>query len=186
MTVAPSSAGRLPGGQRRRESFNDAYAPGVYRLLLRLTFGDARAARTLTDETMARAWPTVDGKELAPGAVRPWLLTVARRVAIDLRRTQKARASADISVDVGFVPRSDDDRPVLMAPELPTALRQLSPADRRVIVELYVRGRTVAETAQLLDLPEATVTSHAHQGLRTLRELMKTSLDPDRCRDYDM
>jgi RNA polymerase sigma-70 factor (ECF subfamily) len=183
MMMAPSSADRLPGTQRRREKFNDAYAPDVYRLLLRLTIGDARAAQTLTDETMERAWPAIDGKDLVPGAVRPWLRTLARRVVIDLRRSPKRQAGDDIPVDVGFIRSHDPDGQVLSAQELATALSRLSPADRRVLVELYVRGRTVAETAQLLDVPVGTVTSRAHQGLSTLREQLKTWRD--RCRDHD-
>ena len=38
-----------------------------------------------------------------------------------------------------------------------------------VLVECYYRGHSVAEAARLLDIPEGTVKSRTHYGLRALK-----------------
>ena len=47
-------------------------------------------------------------------------------------------------------------------------LEQLTPIDRRVVIELYYRGRSAAETAAMLRLSEAAVRSCAYHALRQL------------------
>ena len=49
------------------------------------------------------------------------------------------------------------------------ALTRLSDDHRLVLVECYYRGRSVAETACRLDIPEGTVKSRTHYALRALR-----------------
>jgi RNA polymerase sigma-70 factor (ECF subfamily) len=50
------------------------------------------------------------------------------------------------------------------------ALHQLSGHHRDVLVELYFRGRSVTETADVLGIPPGTVKSRSHHALRALRE----------------
>jgi RNA polymerase sigma-70 factor (ECF subfamily) len=45
----------------------------------------------MLQETMVRAWRNIDMLDPDPAEVRPWLLTVARRVTIDLFRSRAAR-----------------------------------------------------------------------------------------------
>ena len=49
------------------------------------------------------------------------------------------------------------------------ALTQLSPEHRAVLLECYYRGRSVAETATRLGVPEGTVKSRTHYALRALK-----------------
>ncbi|MBN9195634.1 MAG: RNA polymerase subunit sigma, partial [Microbacterium sp.] len=49
------------------------------------------------------------------------------------------------------------------------ALRTLSAEHRAVILTAYYRGRSVAQTAAELDIPEGTVKSRLHYGLRAMR-----------------
>ena len=49
------------------------------------------------------------------------------------------------------------------------ALASLSEDHRRVIVTTYYGGRSVAQAAHELDIPEGTVKSRLHYGLRALR-----------------
>ena len=50
-----------------------------------------------------------------------------------------------------------------------SALAELSPDHRLALVHAYYRGLTVPEIARLLDVPEGTITSRLHYGLRALR-----------------
>ena len=49
------------------------------------------------------------------------------------------------------------------------ALRRVGADHRRVLVEVYYRGRRYAEVARELGVPEGTVKSRVYYGLRALR-----------------
>jgi RNA polymerase sigma-70 factor (ECF subfamily) len=52
------------------------------------------------------------------------------------------------------------------------ALDNLSPEHREVLVEIYYRGRTVSEAAQVLGIAAGTVKSRSYYALRALRAVM--------------
>ncbi len=76
------------------------------------------------------------------------------------------------------VPEDRSERELLL--DLRRALRQLPPRQYRVLDEIYLRGRSYEETAELLGLPLGTVKRHQTQGLRALRELLGLELAPPR------
>jgi RNA polymerase sigma-70 factor (ECF subfamily) len=49
------------------------------------------------------------------------------------------------------------------------ALAAVSPEHREVVIAAYYRGRSVGEVAAELGIPEGTVKSRMHYGLRALR-----------------
>src|SRR5260221_9657974 len=62
------------------------HGSALMRFACKLTLGDRQRAEDIVQETLLRAWrhPEVLGTGRAP--IRPWLFTVARRVAIDVWR----------------------------------------------------------------------------------------------------
>ena len=52
------------------------------------------------------------------------------------------------------------------------ALEELPAHHRDVLVETYFRGRSVAEAAQALGIPQGTVKSRAYHALRSLRRIL--------------
>jgi RNA polymerase sigma-70 factor, ECF subfamily len=63
----------------------------------------------------------------------------------------------------------------MTAMDVRAALAQLTPEHRQVIVEVYYLGRSVAEVAELLDIPEGTVKSRTYYGLRHLKRLLSAA-----------
>ena len=55
------------------------------------------------------------------------------------------------------------------------ALGALSPAHRRVIVEMYYNNLSVAETARALAIPSVTVESLAYYAIRQIRRTLVSS-----------
>ena len=53
------------------------------------------------------------------------------------------------------------------------ALSSLSPEHRTVISASYFEGRSVADISTRLRIPEGTVKSRLHYGLRTLRLILQ-------------
>jgi DNA-directed RNA polymerase specialized sigma24 family protein len=50
------------------------------------------------------------------------------------------------------------------------ALTTLSPNDVRIIIEVYYLGRSAADAAVVLGIPERTVVSRTYHALRALRD----------------
>jgi RNA polymerase sigma-70 factor, ECF subfamily len=156
---------------KMREIYRE-HGRSVYYFLLSLTLGNHQAAEDLTQETLLRAWRHLDILNADVRTLRPWLFTVARRLAIDALR---ARASRPVTtnVDVDHVPHSDDTiERMLNATTVRRALPRLRPEFQQVIIEMYYHGRTAKETAKLLGIPEGTAKSRAYYALRALRAVI--------------
>jgi RNA polymerase sigma-70 factor (ECF subfamily) len=149
------------------------HAQSLYRFLLRRTLGDREAAQDLLQETMLRAWRKLDTLPADTWALRPWLFTVARNVTIDVARARQARAVEVNTGDIAWATAPTDAFDgVLTAQTLREALLRLSPEHRAVLIELYYRDASVAETAARVGVPEGTVRSRSYYALRALRAIL--------------
>lgn len=75
-------------------AFRGLYAehgPALLRLAAALTGGDRGRAEDLVQETMLRAWTHRGSLDLQHRSPRAWLITIARRLAIDADRARRAR-----------------------------------------------------------------------------------------------
>ncbi len=147
----------------------DGHAPVLLAYALRLTGGDRARAEDIVQETLVRAWRNLDRLDASAGPVRPWLFTVAQRLAIDAHRARRARPPETGDAALASVPGLDELEATLDRIVVTDALDSLSPEHRAVIVETYYRGRSVAEAAQVLGIPPGTVKSRCHYALRALK-----------------
>jgi RNA polymerase sigma-70 factor, ECF subfamily len=174
----PAVAGSPP--RAASESMNELWrihGTVLMRFALKLTLGDSHRAQDIVQETLLRAWrhpEVVDGRA---EVIRSWLFTVTRHVAIDMWRTQSRH---DDIIEEEPTDRPNPVEPIdqaMTAMHVRAALAQLTPEHRKVIVEVYYLGRSVAEIAQLLSIPEGTVKSRTYYGLRHLRLLLSEASD---------
>ncbi len=150
---------------------------------MRLTRGNRGHAEDVVQETLFRAWrhPAVLSRE--PDSARAWLYRVAHNIVIDDWRSTRSRHEIPVEdatriKDAG--PRAisesfDTTDELLQGWLVADAMRSLSPDHRTVLVECYYRDRSIAETARRLDVPEGTVKSRLHYGLRALRLALQES-----------
>ncbi|MGK5632241.1 sigma-70 family RNA polymerase sigma factor [Streptomyces sp. URMC 123] len=145
----------------------------LFGFLLGLTYGDRQRAEDLVQETLVRAWQHPEALESTHESMRPWLFTVARRLAIDARRARRARPHEvgdhvleNASAAVDHVERS------VAALDVRQALGSLSRDHRAVLVEVYFRGLSVIEAAEVLGIPPGTVKSRTYYALRALRSAL--------------
>ncbi|WP_308170049.1 sigma-70 family RNA polymerase sigma factor [Acrocarpospora catenulata] len=154
----------------RMAALHAHHAPSLYRFLLRLTLGEPYLAEDLLQETMLRAWRNIEDVPHGYEPERRWLFTAARRIAIDAARARQARPTETGATDLVRLPEADDaiERLVIIH-TMREALPKVSDAHRQVLIEMYYFGRSSAEAAQRLGIPEGTVRSRAHYALRALR-----------------
>jgi RNA polymerase sigma-70 factor, ECF subfamily len=149
---------------------HDAHADAVRRFLLKLSLGDRQLAEDLLQETMVRAWRSIDVLDTEPETQRRWLFIVGRRVAIDAARARRARPAEVGALDLTRMPAEDDAaEQVVAAHTVHKALPRISADHRAVLTALYFRGLSPAEIAAKLGIPEGTVKSRTHYALRALR-----------------
>jgi len=148
-------------------ALHQAYARPLQSYVVRLT-GDHALAQDVVQEAMVRAWKHPEVLAREQDATRAWLYTVVRNLVIDDRRS--ARHARERTV--GQTPDSaqaDESQAVLDQWLVSDALAQLSAEHRAVVVGAYYGGRSVAELAHEHQIPEGTVKSRLHYGLRALR-----------------
>jgi RNA polymerase sigma-70 factor (ECF subfamily) len=152
-----------------RSLFNE-HGKAMLGYATRLT-NDRAAAEDVVQEAMLRAWRSPDSLINSKGSVRGWLLTVIRNIVIDRARAREVRPM-EVAETPTTVPVEHDhaDRVVDSIVVL-DALEHLSAEHRDVLVQLYLHGRTVRETAEMLGIPSGTVKSRSYYALRALRDL---------------
>ncbi|MGC5075796.1 sigma-70 family RNA polymerase sigma factor [Agrococcus sp. DT81.2] len=144
----------------------DAHAAPVWRYVVHLT-GDRAGADDVVQETLLRAWRTPRILE-DPATARAWMFTVARHLVIDESRS--ARRRHEVLLPETPERESPDATDALFEAMLvEEALAGLSVEHRAVIVRAYYGGRSVASIAEELGIPQGTVKSRLHYGLRALR-----------------
>ena len=135
-----------------------------------MTGGDRARAEDIVQETLIRAWQHPEAIRAERGPVRPWLYTVAHHLVVDGVRARRARPPEVADALLEQVPTHEDD--IDRAVEswaMADALSELRPQHREVLVELYYRGRSVRDAAEVLRIPEGTVKSRTYYALRALR-----------------
>ena len=157
------------GGESGLRALYDAHAVALLGYALRICGGDRGRAEDLVQETLVRAWRHLDLLDPTAAPVRPWLFTVAQRLAIDAHRARRARPPEVGEAALAAVPDLDEIDGVLERIVIVDALGSLSAEHRAVLVETYYRGRTVAQAARVLGVPPGTVKSRCHYALRALK-----------------
>jgi RNA polymerase sigma-70 factor (ECF subfamily) len=155
-----------------RQQLLDLLVSAHYKALLSYTrtlLDDHHLAEDIVQETLLRAWHHIDGLYANEGSVRGWLLTVARNLAIDWRRSAAARHESIGSQDRD-VAQPDHAEAVVAHDEAVRLLRGLSVEHAAVLVHTALGGRTAAEAARALGVPVGTVKSRQHYALAQLRK----------------
>ena len=148
--------------------FLEQHRGTVYRFLT-VAVGPDEADDCFQDTFLAalRAYPRLTD----PSRLDRWILRIGSSMAIDHHRAAGRRA-----VPTGEVP----DRPVApggrpdLDGELSAAVASLPPKQRVAVVHRHVLDRSYADVAELMGTSEEAARANVYQGLKRLRELMRT------------
>jgi RNA polymerase sigma factor (sigma-70 family) len=108
-----------------------------------------------------RAYDRMDGRN-----PRAWVLTIARRKAIDVHRARARRPEPRAEVPEQAV-HDDIDHD---APELWVAVARLPPKQRAAVALRFAADLAYREVAEALGSSEEAARRNVHEGLKRLRE----------------
>jgi RNA polymerase sigma-70 factor (ECF subfamily) len=169
VTDEPRSTGAADADEELMRALYREHAGPLFGFVLHLVGGDRQRAEDVVQETLVRAWRHADRLDVAAGSIRPWLVTVARRIVIDAHRRAAARPPETDAAPLELLPAEDELERALRMMAISDALGSLSRPHREVIVETYLKGLKVGEAAAELGIPAGTVKSRLFYALRSLR-----------------
>ena len=147
----------------------DQYASDVLRVCY-FYLSEREKAEDVCQEVFVRLMTT--HPLLQPGREKSWLLKVALNRCRDLWRGAWLKRVILGGPTFELVPAPDefsrrDDQQAMMA-----AINQLPATFKEVILLHYYQGMNIAEIAQMLELPEGTISSRLSRGRKKLESIL--------------
>ena len=152
----------------------------LYSLALSIV-GNTADAEEVTQEVFLKVWNKAEVFDPARGSALAWLVTMARRLAIDKTRSRQHKSRGrEVSIDdtAGAAPRPE----AAVAGELVTAgvqarevldaLERLDENHREVIRLSYFEGLSHSKIASHLNTPLGTVKSRIREAVGQLRRIL--------------
>lgn len=148
----------------------------VFRFINRLVRDQAMAEDVLS-EVFLDVWRHA-GRFESRSSLSTWLLAIARNKAVSACRRQR-----DVELDEAAAERLVDpaDTPEMYlekkheANRIGHCLAQLSPEHCEVIDLVYYHEKSVAEVAEVIGIPEATVKTRMHYARKKLAQLVQAA-----------
>ena len=164
------------------EHLYDKHSRIIYALLVRITQHPA-SADELLQEVFLRVWRNAPAYQTSRGALTPWLLTMARNIAIDHLRSkgEKQRRQEDVEeTRLDFSPIRTSARPAeewldqrRMSEKVRSLMDEFPQSQRQALELAYFEGMSQSEIARHLNEPLGTVKTWIRSGVLKLREKLE-------------
>ena len=141
-------------------------------------FASSVGARGDVDEvvqdTFVRAFASLDSFR-GESSLRTWLFTIARRLLLDRRRSERRRGEP-VEVHENDAATEYDSLDAVVADEtqrrLKAALARLTPTQREVFTLRVSEGLSYKEIADAVDTTEGAARVHYHNAMRAIKEFL--------------
>ncbi len=172
-------------GTRDANAFDDLlirWRPEILRFASSFT-RDSHEAEDIAMEVMLHVWQRADLlRSLESNQLRAYIRTSARRIAFhSARRARKTllTGALDSFIEPISVATSsiEGEEWAGAIKRLTEALNDVSDRERQIISLRYFEDLSYDEIAELLDLPSATVRSHAYRAMKKLRKTFALARD---------
>ena len=182
MPAAPSPSDLLrrmtQGDAAALEELYDTFAGRVNAVALAVC-GEGQLAEEAVQDVFVKVWRNPEAYRFDDGRFVSWLMTLARRCALDRLRRERVRVGVTLGDSVTL---DDDDNPI----DLPDAsqadesrwremrlVMAALPADQRDALELaFYRGMSQSEISDYTGVPLGTIKSRIRMGMDRLRGLL--------------
>ena len=161
------------GDERAFLTLYDCYVGRVHALTLRI-LSDPMLAEEATQDTFLKLWSRAHTYLAERGSLLLWLLTIARRTALDRLRLERRRPTLSDSNDpteaLQTIPNGDSLPEENRWRSMHFAVQALSPEHRQVIELAYYQGLSQSEIAEVLGWPLGTVKTRLRAAMDHLRQ----------------
>ena len=158
------------GGMATFEELYERYATDVLRVCY-FYLGDRQKAEDVCQDVFVRLMTT--SPQLQEGREKAWLLKVALNRCRDLWRGAWLKRVVLGSPAFELVPAPDEIDSLADRQEIMQAINQLPTAFKEVILLHYYQGYGISEIAEMMELPEGTISSRLSRGRKKLESILK-------------
>lgn len=151
------------------EELYEKYATDVLRVSY-FYLGDRQRAEDVCQDVFVRLMTHTP--ELEEGREKAWLLKVALNRCRDLWRGAWIKRVVLGSPAFEMIPAPDEHEKRDEEEAMMVAIHQLPAAFREAILLYYYQGYGINEIAQMLDLPEGTISSRLSRARKKLEEIL--------------
>jgi RNA polymerase sigma-70 factor (ECF subfamily) len=160
------------GDQRAATLIVERHAGAVARFVT--SVGAKGDAQDLVQDTFVRAFASLDSFR-GDSSLRTWLFTIARRLLLDLRRSERRRGE-QVEVQEQHATTEYDSLDSLVAEEMrermQTAVGRLSKTQREVFMLRVGEGLSYKEIADVAGTTEGAARVHYHNAMRAIKEFL--------------
>lgn len=164
---------RWKGGEERAASLLvERHAGAVARFAA--SVGAKSDVQDIVQDTFVRAFASMDTFR-GDSALRTWLFTIARRLLLDLRRSERRRGEQVEVQDHDAVTEYDALHSVVAAEtrqRLHAAVERLSKTQRDVFLLRVNEGMSYKEIADTASTTEGAARVHYHNAMRAIKEFL--------------
>ena len=152
------------------EEIFEKYATDVLRVSY-FYLGDRQKAEDVCQDVFVRL--ITNAPVLQEGREKAWLLKVALNRCRDLWRGAWVKRVILGSPAFELIPAPDEIGKLADQQEIMGAIHQLPASFREVILLHYYQGYGITEIAEMMDLPEGTISSRLSRGRKKLESILK-------------
>jgi len=163
------------GSEEAIEQIYRTHWPMAHRTAF-LVVHDAAAAEDIAQEAFIAALRAL-GRFDRRRPFGPWLHRIVVNRSIDWGRRKTARQEVAME---SLADQTSDER---FDDEILSALRELPPDQRAIVVLRHLLEYTPGEIARMLDLPRGTVNSRLRRGLDRVRSALEAPTQPEEASD---
>lgn len=169
----------VQGDRRAFAELYDRFSDQVFGLARYVTHHEP-TAEEVTQETFLKLWRKADTFRSGRGKFSTWLLTIAKRTAIDRLRKEDRRPDVAEAVDVEAEWRPAMSNPGSGSEEarwrsLYFALHDIPDEQRQAIALAYYQDMSHSQIAEYLGIPLGTVKTRIRLGMQKLRAAWQTA-----------
>lgn len=152
------------------EDLYEKYATDVLRVSY-FYLGDKQRAEDVCQDVFVRLM--TNAPDLQEGREKAWLLKVALNRCRDLWRGAWVKRVVLGSPTFELIPAPDDSEQRDDEEAMMTAIHQLPATFREAILLYYYQGYGISEIAEMLELPEGTISSRLSRARKKLEQILK-------------
>jgi RNA polymerase sigma-70 factor, ECF subfamily len=164
------------GDERAATALVERHADAVARFVA--SVGARRDVEDLVQETFVRAFGSLDSFR-GESSLRTWLFTIARRLLVDRRRSERRRGGGlTMQVEVQDVDAVTEYTALdaVVADETERRMREamarLTPTQREVFTLRVAEGMSYREIAEAAETTEGAARVHYHNAMRAIKEFL--------------